>query len=291
MLAGDGAANVNRQFKDFGTELLGAFEFAGAVGVIQNQRMQIAVAGMEYIHAAQAVFGRQRGDCIEHRRQRFLRYRAVHAVVIGRHPPCSRKRSFAPGPEAQAFGFVLRNADFGGAAVAQHRGHARDFLIDFGVVAVGFAQQDRHRIERIAGMDERFDRACGDLIHHFKPGRYDASGDHVGDCLTGAAHVVESGEDALRPRRLRQQFDRDLCDDGEQAFGAGHQCQQVIAGGIKTVAADFKQFAFDRPCAQFQNVVHGETVLEAVHAAGVFSNIAADRAGDLARRVGRVIQA
>ena len=60
---------------------------------------------------------------------------------------------------------------------------------------------------------------------------------------------------------------------------------------VTSLNAKIQQFAFDRAGAQFQIVVHGETVLEAVHAAGVFSNIAADRAGDLARRVGRVIQA
>ena len=39
-----------------------------------------------------------------------------------------------------------------------------------------------------------------------------------------------------------------------------------------------------------KHVVHRQAVLEAVHAAGVFGDVAADRAGDLARRVGRVVQ-
>ena len=37
-------------------------QFARLVGVVQNQRMQIAVAGVKHIHAAQAVFLRQLGD-------------------------------------------------------------------------------------------------------------------------------------------------------------------------------------------------------------------------------------
>ena len=40
-----------------------------------------------------------------------------------------------------------------------------------------------------------------------------------------------------------------------------------------------------------QHVVHRQAVLQAMHAAGVLGDVAADRAGDLARRVGRVVQA
>ena len=40
-----------------------------------------------------------------------------------------------------------------------------------------------------------------------------------------------------------------------------------------------------------EDVVHRQAVLEAMHAAGVFADVAADGAGDLRRRIGRVVEA
>jgi hypothetical protein len=55
--------------------------------------------------------------------------------------------------------------------------------------------------------------------------------------------------------------------------------------------AELDHLALDRHAAHAQHVVHGEPVLQAMHAAGVLGHIAADGAGDLARRIGRVVQA
>jgi hypothetical protein len=55
--------------------------------------------------------------------------------------------------------------------------------------------------------------------------------------------------------------------------------------------AELDHLALDRHAAHAQHVVHGEAVLQAVHAAGVLGHVAADGAGDLARRIGRVVQA
>jgi hypothetical protein len=56
VLAGDRAAERHRQFQDFGAEGFGPLPFAGLGGVVHDQRMQVAVAGVEDIGAAQAVF-------------------------------------------------------------------------------------------------------------------------------------------------------------------------------------------------------------------------------------------
>ncbi len=106
----------------------------------------------------------------------------------------------------------------------------------------------------------------------------------------GFRNVVERGEYALRALGLGQQLDRDFGDHGEQSFGAGDERQQIVARRVEAVAADFEQFAFDGERAQLQDVVHGESVLEAVHAAGILGDVAADGARDLARRVGRVVK-
>jgi len=83
MLAGDGAADLDAQFQQASAQFLGALQFAGLVGVEQDQRMQVAVAGMEDIGHAQSVFLGQLGGAPQHLGQGAARDGAVHAVVVG----------------------------------------------------------------------------------------------------------------------------------------------------------------------------------------------------------------
>ena len=55
VLAGQHAADPHAEPQDVGAELLGAAQLVGVVGVEQDQRMQVAVAGMEDVDHAQAV--------------------------------------------------------------------------------------------------------------------------------------------------------------------------------------------------------------------------------------------
>ncbi len=47
MLAGEHAAHLDAEAQDVGAEGLGAFQLAGLVGIVEDERMQIAVAGVE----------------------------------------------------------------------------------------------------------------------------------------------------------------------------------------------------------------------------------------------------
>jgi hypothetical protein len=55
---GDTASNLYAQLQNGAPECFGLFRFPG-VCIEQNQRMQIAVAGMEYVGHPQAVLGGQ----------------------------------------------------------------------------------------------------------------------------------------------------------------------------------------------------------------------------------------
>ncbi len=57
------------------------------------------------------------------------------------------------------------------------------------------------------------------------------------------------------------------------------------------MAADRQFLPGDGEHIQGQDIVHGQPVFEAVHAAGIFRHIAADGAGDLGRGIGAIIQA
>ena len=140
-------------------------------------------------------------------------------------------------------------------------------------------------------MHELLDRRGRGLVHHFQAGGDDAGGDDLRHRVAGAHHVVEGGKHALRELRLGHQLDGDLGEHHQHALGAGDQRQEVIAGRIERAGADLDDLAVDRHTAHAQQVVHRQAVLEAMHAAGVLGDVAADRARDLRGRVRRVIEA
>src|SRR6476661_7377094 len=123
MLAGDRPADVDAQLQDAITELDRAVLVAGLVRVEQDQRMQVAVAGVEDVRARQAELTRPVLDLPQHARQRCPRNRAVDAVVIRRNAANGRKGRLATRPVQQTLGLVLRHANLGRAARLQHIGY------------------------------------------------------------------------------------------------------------------------------------------------------------------------
>ncbi len=67
--------------------------------------------------------------------------------------------------------------------------------------------------------------------------------------------------------------------------------EPVVAGGVEMGAADVEDFAVDRDDLQAQQVVRGDAVFQAMRAARVHVDVAADHAGELAGRIGRVEEA
>src|SRR5664279_3123205 len=85
MFAGQHAAEFDADPQDIGAEGFGPLHFAGLVGIIKDQRMQIAVAGMKHIGDAQVVLYRQLPDSRQRLRQFAARDGAVHAEIIRRN--------------------------------------------------------------------------------------------------------------------------------------------------------------------------------------------------------------
>ncbi|MNN53430.1 hypothetical protein D3C81_1681840 [compost metagenome] len=117
MLAGDAAAHCHAQFKDAPADGFGAFQFAGQVGIEQDQWVHVAVAGVEHVGNAQAVLRGQFADALEHARQFAARDGAVHAVVVRRDAPHRRECVLAACPEAHALGLVAGQAHLAGAGL------------------------------------------------------------------------------------------------------------------------------------------------------------------------------
>ena len=118
----------------------------------------------------------------------------------------------------------------------------------------------------------------------------DAGADDLGHAFAGRLDLRKADHQRARRLRLLQDPHRDLGDDAEQALGAGDDAHQIVAGGLRRLAADPDDFAGHQHDFAAEHVVGGHAVFQAMHAAGIFRDIAADRAGDLRRRVGRVVE-
>src|SRR5262245_38354935 len=83
MLTRDGAANGYTKAQDFAAETLCLLELLGHVGVVQDERVQIAVSGMKDVGNTQTVAGREARDVLQYSVQAGAWNRAVPAVGIG----------------------------------------------------------------------------------------------------------------------------------------------------------------------------------------------------------------
>ncbi|MHC2750920.1 hypothetical protein ACVIWV_006374 [Bradyrhizobium diazoefficiens] len=140
-------------------------------------------------------------------------------------------------------------------------------------------------------MDEGFRGVDRGLVHHLHAAGNDAGADDACHAFAGRFDLREADHQRARRLRLLQDAHRDLGDDAEQTFGAGDDAHQVVAGVLAPLAADPQDLAAHQHDLATQHVVGGHAVFEAVHAAGILRDIAADRAGDLRGRIGRVIEA
>ena len=119
----------------------------------------------------------------------------------------------------------------------------------------------------------------------------DAGADDARDAFAGVLRRRKADQHRARGLRLLQDAHRDLGDDAEQAFRAGDDADQVVAAGIEMLAAEAQHLAGHQHHFEAEDVVGGHAVFQAMHAAGILRDVAADGAGDLRRRIGRVIEA
>src|SRR3546814_10551746 len=99
MLAGQHAADLDAELQDVGAEVLRLLQLARLVGVVEDERMQVAVAGVKDVGDAQAVARAELAHALQHQRQARARDGAVHAVVVRRDAADRREGRLAPGPE------------------------------------------------------------------------------------------------------------------------------------------------------------------------------------------------
>ena len=132
------------------------------------------------------------------------------------------------------------------------------------------------------------------LVHHLHGGRHDPGADDGASAAPAASIGREVGEQRCTLARLgsRSQSHRHLGGDAERALGPDEHAEQVVAGRVGCARRRAGPVRRRRaPPRAPSDVVGGEAVLEAVGAAGVLGDVAADGADLLAGRVGRVVVA
>src|ERR1700733_13819184 len=82
MLARQNAADVNTEPEDFRAKLLRPVEFARLVGVIKDQRMKVAVAGVEDVGHPQPEAPLHLFHLLKHAADLSARNRSIHAVIV-----------------------------------------------------------------------------------------------------------------------------------------------------------------------------------------------------------------
>ena len=87
---------------------------------------------------------------------------------------------------------------------------------------------------------------------------------------------------------LPQNPDRRLGNNAELPFRADGEAKQIVAFRVEIIAAQFDDLAIHQNHFELQYVIRGHAVFQAMRAARVHGDIAANGAGELARWIGRV---
>jgi hypothetical protein len=115
--------------------------------------------------------------------------------------------------------------------------------------------------------------------------------DDARNAVAGVLRGREPDQHRARGFRLAQDAHGDFGDDPEQALRPGDDAEQVVASGVKVLAADADDLAGHQNQLAAEHVVGGQPVLQAVHAAGILRDVAPDRAGNLRGGIGRIVEA
>src|SRR6187549_1883236 len=195
------AADVDAQLQDLEAERFGALELTWNVGVVKDQRMQVAVAGVENVRDAEAIPLLHLDHGTQNARQLAPGNRAVHAVVVGAQAAYGRKRRLPPRPKCEPLALARRDANAARRVAGRDLTHPLEEVVDFDGGTVELDDQQRLDVERIADVHERFRGMNRGLVHHLHAGRDDAGGNDRRNAGARRFDVVEADQE--RARRLR----------------------------------------------------------------------------------------
>ena len=257
--------------------------------VVEHERVQVAVAGVEDARDAEAVLGAELRGAAQHLGQLRARHDAVLDVVARRDPAHRGERRLAPAPDPRA---LLRRL----GRVELERAELAADPLDRGRV-LGDLRRPGRRARRSAprprppGSPASTAASTASIVSasiiSIAAGRIPAA--ITCETASPAASVVAKPASSVRTasgtRSTRTVIRTAIPSVPSEPTNTPSRSGPVV------VARERDELAVGEHDVGRENVVDGEPVLEAVGAARVLGDVAADRADLLARRVGRVVEA
>jgi hypothetical protein len=193
VLAGERAAGIDAVAENLGGGFDRPFRLAGNPLVVADQRVEVAVAGMEDVADAQARSLLEIADAVQHLGQTRPRDDPVLHVVVRRDAPHRRKRRLAAAPDARAMLVARRHLDGRRAAAAADVDDHVEQRRDLGLRPVELDDQDGVGIGEVR-VHRGLGRADRQRVHHLDRRRDDAGADDVGHGAAAAFDRVERRE-------------------------------------------------------------------------------------------------
>ena len=291
MFAGQHATGIDAGHQDFGAGRFRCLGLARHRSIIHHQRVEVTVASVKDIGDPKAVAGNDGADLTEHRTKLAARDGAINAIIIRRDAAYGWKRRLAPGPEQQALRLVGGGAQVGTVVGVGDGGDAGKLIVHLRRAAIGLGNHQRFDISGIAGLHKIFGGAEGRRVHHLQPRRDDASGDDGRHAITGIGDGGKTQQQRALGGGFGQDAHRGFGDDAQKPFRTADQPEQIITGLLLPRPAQAQHGAVHQHQLNAQQIGAGGAIFQAMHPAGIFRDIAADRAGNLAGRIGRVVKA
>ena len=286
VLAGEAAADFDAITDDFSGGFQSALELLVVAKIVENDRVEIAVAGVEDVANAEAELVADFLDVAERLRKLGTRDDTVEDVDAGGDSAEGAEGVFAALPEEFALSIVAGYADFASVMRAANFVDGRGLRSDGFDHAFDFEEEDGGRIEGETGVDVVFDDAERPTVEHFTGGGSDAASGDVGDGFRGIVDAVENGEKGFDRFGLAGEFDGDFGDQSECAFRTDEQTGEIVAGIVSLFAANADDCAVGKNEFERGDVIGGDAVGERVWAARIFGHVATDGGRFLARRIG-----
>ena len=294
VLAGDRAAGLDAVRQDLRRDLLGVLRLARDRLVVADERVQVAVARVKDVADAQARSRFERRGCGAApraascaARRRPARSSSATRGPSPRTPPCVPSRCARAAPRSCATSIVVaprapaqRTRRWRTARRTSDRGPSSSTISTAsasGKVRMhgGFGRVDRRADPSSRPPPER----CRAPMMSTRPRRRRRSMSNAGE---QRLHRLGPPQDPARSPSVTI---------ASVPFRSDEDAEQIEAGASSSGAAEVHELAVRQHGLDAEHVVHGEAVLQAVRAARVLGDVAADRAHLLARRIGRVVVA
>ena len=229
-------------------------------------------------------------DAPERLRELRARDHAVLHIVARRNPAHRAEGVLAPFPQQLALAIVARHAHLARLVRLAHLAHR--CRLRLGRFAQPFQLDQKHgrAVQGETGVDVRLDGAQRPAVEHFARRRSDPARGDVRHGFRGVIHRVIYCQQGFHRFGLAQQLHRDFGHQRQRALRAHQQSGQVVARRVERFSADTHDFAIRQHQLEAQHVICRHAIRQRVRPARVFRHVAADRAGLLARRIGRVVE-